>query len=114
MKKTDTREFWAWMLGQHQSIAVHKPILLWVKDYHATALLEELVWRWLESGRSEFCVTDQELGEKLCMTRRVVQTARGKLMKLGCVKTNSRGVPPKLHYTMLLDVVSSNCTKWCR
>lgn len=95
-----TREFdWTDFLGQHRTIAIHTPILVWAGDYHAAALFEELVWRWNIADREAFKVSDSELMEKLYMTRGALRGARARLVELGAVSTVVKGSPPTLHYT---------------
>lgn len=98
---------WTDMLGQHQVIAIHAPILAWTRDYHATALFEELVWRWNDAGRQTFSVTDPDLAEKLFLTIDQVRGARARLVSLGALATERRGIPARLIYTMHLDVAKT-------
>lgn len=98
---------WTAFLGQHRSIAIHIPILEWTKDYHATALFEELVWRWNAAGRETFTATDADLMAKLYLTRGNLRGARARLVELGVLETVKRGMPPVLHYTLNLEVAQA-------
>ena len=92
-----------------------RPVMYWpslcpvVGGVNATILLCHLIW-WGDKGDDTegwIYKTQDAITEETGLTRREQDTARAKLIDLGLVSIQRRGVPPTLYYLVDLDRLES-------
>lgn len=87
-----------------------------VGGVNACILLCHLLW-WSDQGDDPEWIykTQRDIEDETGLTRREQDTARAKLVDLGLVLVERRGVPPVLHYHVDIDALElaweAECTK---
>jgi len=92
-------------------IETYRPAFLKITGSASCGILLSQLYCCKKNNEGWFCKTNEDLCEETGLTIEALKTAKGKLVKLGLIKIERRGIPAKTWYLVDYNIMADKILK---
>ena len=95
------------LAGQENVVIIRRPFVEWLGNIPDALLIDQILYWQNRAGAGEWWhLSDEEMGERLLLSKKAIAPSRDRLVSLGFIRTERKGLPYRTFYLADLDKIA--------